>query len=114
VKDRFVLRQKALLGMQSGKLPTQRPSVTWGGVGSGAVCAVCDVRLSPDDVEIEFEISPEGDPNRGAYTMHLTCHAAWEAELPVAAAHVMFSEATTSPRGSDVTDDEVQTRTRGS
>jgi hypothetical protein len=72
------------------------------------------VALSPDDVEIEFQISPEGDANRGAYIMHLTCHAAWEAELSVGAAQVIFSEATKSSRGPDVTDHEVQTRTRGS
>ena len=75
---------------------------------------MCDVRLGPDDVEIEMEIRHEGAANGEAYRMHVACHAAWEAELPVGGARVVFSEATNSPCGPDVTYDEAQTRTRES
>ena len=111
---RFALREKARQGIQSGKLPTRRPSDTWGGFGSGALCAVCDMRLGPGDVEIEFEVRPEGAANGVAYMMHVACHAAWEAELPVGAPRVVCSEATNSPRGPDVAHDEAENRTKGS
>jgi hypothetical protein len=108
---RFELREKARQGIQSGKLPTRRPSDTWGGFSSGALCPVCDLRLSPGDVEIEIQVRPEGAANGEAYMMHVACYAAWEAELPVGAARVVSSGAANSPRGTDVAHDEAQSRT---
>jgi hypothetical protein len=104
----FALRQMARQGIQSGRLPTRRATVTWGGFGSGAPCALCDVRLSPGDVEIEFQVRPQGAANGERYLMHVACHAAWEAEL---VAGVVCSQAKNSPRGPDVAHDEAQTRT---
>jgi hypothetical protein len=111
---RFELREKARQGIQSGRLPTRRPSDTWGGFSNGALCAVCDMRLSPGDVEIELQVRPEGAAKGEAYMMHVACHAAWEAELPEGAARVVCSGAANSPRGPDVAHDEAQTRTGGS
>jgi len=114
IDRRSSLRQKARQGIRSGNLPARRPSDTWGGFGSGAACAVCDLRLGPDDVEIEMEGQHEGAANGQDYRMHLACHAAWEAELAVGAQRVVSSEATNSPREPDVAPDEAQTRTRES
>ena len=111
---RFDLREKARHGIRSGKLPTRRPSDTWGGFSTGALCAVCDMRLSPGDVEIELVVRPEGAANGLAVMMHVACHAAWEAELPVGGARVVCSGAANSPRGPDVAHDEAQIRTGGS
>jgi hypothetical protein len=111
---RFALREKARQGIQSGKLPTRRPSDTWGGFSIGGFCAVCDLRLSPGEVEIELQVRPEGAQTGEAYLMHIACHAAWEAELPLSAALVVCSGAANSPGRSEVAHHEAQTRTGGS
>jgi hypothetical protein len=97
------LREKARQGMQSGKLPTRRPNVMWGGLGNGARCAVCDTCLSADEVEFEFEVKPEEATDEGSsYSMHVPCYAAWESEVSVGFERVACSQATIPPPGADV------------
>ncbi len=74
------LRIKAREAMQLGRLPTRAPSATWGGKGSGAGCAVCEIPISPTEVELEIEFALEnGAVSR--YRLHPPCCSAWTAEL---------------------------------
>jgi len=73
------LRQKARAAIRSGKLPTRRPDRTWGGRGSGTPCAICDLAVHRDEMELELEFVAAG---RHAKVMHVhtKCFAAWELE----------------------------------
>jgi hypothetical protein len=69
------VRKRVLQAVSLGHLPATLPSKTWGGFGSGAVCALCAKSITVDQLETEFE-----DPaQRGRiYRLHLQCQAAWE------------------------------------
>jgi hypothetical protein len=77
--DQGVLREKARLAIQSGKLPDRLPESTFGGPGTGAPCAVCDRPVRPDELEIELKYSERAkdSPN---YHFHVRCHRSWEIE----------------------------------
>jgi hypothetical protein len=72
------LRQKARAAIQSGRLPTRRPERTWGGRGSGAPCAICDVPVRRDDMELEIEFV--AGRHVTVLRVHTKCFAAWELE----------------------------------
>lgn len=95
------LREKAREGIRSGKLPSQRPRVTWGGVANGARCAVCDNGFSHGDLEIEFEDEANGAANGDRIQMHVPCHTAWEAELSISPPRIVSSSAANTPRAPD-------------
>ena len=73
------LRQKARAAIQSGKLPTRRPDRTWGGRGSGVPCAICDLALCRDEMELEIEFVATGHYPKIIH-VHTKCFAAWELE----------------------------------
>jgi hypothetical protein len=68
-------RRQVTDAIASGRLPAHPPSKSWGGYGSGAVCAVCRRQITRDQLEAEFQDGTLGQP----YQLHLTCLAAWEA-----------------------------------
>ena len=81
LNDESPLREKAREVIQAGKLPDRRPDRTWGRLGAGADCIICNATLKPD--EIEFEIEFVGNGNKAGldkYHVHLRCFAAWELE----------------------------------
>ena len=67
------IRQKIL----SGALPKEHCRVTWYGFGTGAICAACDQRIPPDDVEVECDL-----PSGGMIRLHRTCYGVWSKEWP--------------------------------
>jgi len=69
------LRKKARQAMDYGRLPKGRPSRTWGGRGSDARCAVCDLPIFPDQLELEMEFA-----DQGTFHLHVSCSYAWFAE----------------------------------
>jgi hypothetical protein len=75
------LRAKVREVLQAGKLPHRRPDGTWGGPGFGAACAVCDLPVETDQMELEIEFAHDGDyPGLDTYHVHIRCFAAWEFE----------------------------------
>jgi hypothetical protein len=77
--DDVGLRQKARAAIQSGRLPTRRPDRTWGGRGSGVPCAICDLAVHRDEMELEIEFVAIGHHTKVVH-VHTKCFAAWELE----------------------------------
>jgi hypothetical protein len=94
--DEPILREKAREAIQSGRLPTTRPSRMFGGPSAGATCAVCGDSVPPGEMEFELEFragsAPEGkslrdtlerlnaNPEVRRYHLHHHCFVAWEFE----------------------------------
>jgi hypothetical protein len=78
--DENVLRAWAREAMNAGKLPDHRPERLWGGLGSGAPCAVCGKAVDEEDVELELQFKSDGDSAATHYHVHAKCFAAWELE----------------------------------
>ena len=62
-------------------LPERRPDGIWGGPGAGASCTICGAGVSRDEVELEIEFARGDGPGVDRYYVHVSCFAAWEAEL---------------------------------
>jgi hypothetical protein len=79
--DEEPLREKARQILRDGKLPNRRPDRTWGGPGVGARCSVCDLPVTPDQLEFEIQFARDGDnPGLDKYHVHIQCFAAFEFE----------------------------------
>ncbi len=65
--------------IETGRLPVISPRRTWGGPGSGARCALCDLTVTPLEIEFEVEFAP-GPVNPRVLHFHRQCHTAWDAE----------------------------------
>jgi hypothetical protein len=74
------LREKVRQRIQSGALPRAKPNRTWGGPGAGLICAVCDQRITRDQIEYEVQFVQEGVSAPQICHLHLACFAAWELE----------------------------------
>ena len=87
--------------LSSGTLfPVDRKSGA--GRGSGKPCAVCDLPITPRDIEYEIAGGP-----RGSVCVHLPCYLVWRQESKT----LRWSEGTRHPRR---TTDELLARLRGS
>src|SRR5262249_12772675 len=94
--DQEILREKAREAIQSGRLPTTRPSRTFAGPSAAATCAACGDSIPRGEMEFEVEFragpSPEGkslrdtlerlnaNPEVRLYRLHHRCFVAWELE----------------------------------
>ena len=79
--DEVLLRVRARAAIQDGKLPSRRPDRTWGGPGVGALCAVCEMPVTNNELEFEIQFAHDGDnPGLDKFHLHLRCFAAWEFE----------------------------------
>lgn len=76
--DELVLRDKAGTKMRTGRLPSCTPERIWGGPGSGACCALCDQRLTEE--ELEYELQFPTDHGARIWHLHVSCFQAWERE----------------------------------
>ena len=82
MNDADTLREKAREAIESGKLPTRKPDLTLGGLGSGRTCAVCGELLTRTQVELAIEFNRHGStPGLDTYHLHPRCFAAWEFEI---------------------------------
>lgn len=79
--DEQSLRDRARDAIRTGALPERGPERTYGGPGTGVTCAVCAVRISAADIEVEVELAAEDR----RFFMHPRCFAAWDAECRVRA-----------------------------
>jgi hypothetical protein len=77
--EESVLHEKAAAAIMSGRLPARRPESTWGGPGTGAPCAVCDVPVAKGELEREFEMQVTGGVGDPGLTLHvhIRCFAVW-------------------------------------
>jgi hypothetical protein len=79
--DEKALREKARAVVQSGKLPSRRPDRTWGGLGVGASCTICEPPVTQDQMEFEIQFARDGDnPGLDKFHVHIRCFAEWEFE----------------------------------
>jgi hypothetical protein len=86
--DEAHLREDAREALRMGKLPSHQPIRLWGGLGVGAVCAICRPAVSRDQIEVASEFARTGPiPGLDKYHLHLRCFAAWELERPQGDAH---------------------------
>jgi len=74
------LRENVRQRIQSGALPRAKPNRTWGGPGAGLTCAVCDQRITRNQIEYEVQFVQEGTTVLQVVHLHLACFAAWELE----------------------------------
>jgi hypothetical protein len=68
MRDQSVLHEKAAAAVLSGRLPARRPERTWGGPGTGAACAVCDLPVAKTELEHEFEMHVTGGVENAGLT----------------------------------------------
>ncbi len=78
--DESILREKARVAVQSGKLPGRRPDRTWGAPGVGDACAVCELPVRKDEMESEIQFEHGGNTPGYKFHAHIQCFAAWEFE----------------------------------
>jgi hypothetical protein len=78
--DSYV-RRKVREVMEAGKLPHRQPDHIWGGPGSGLSCAICDVALERDGVELEIQYLPDAG-SAGSYRVHVGCFSQFEPGRP--------------------------------
>ena len=64
-----------------GGLPARRPDSIWGGPGAGACCTICGTHLADTEMELEIEFVRGDGFSADRYHVHVSCFAAWEAEL---------------------------------
>ena len=76
LEDELRLRARELIS--DGRLPCMTQYRTWGGRGSNAPCALCDVLIKRD--EVEYEIESLGQDSARLYRFHFLCHEAWQHE----------------------------------
>ena len=81
MSDETALREKARSAIQKGRLPLHTPDRVWGGPGINALCAICAVPVTADEMEVELQFAHDGDsPGMHRCPVHLACFAAWEFE----------------------------------
>ncbi|MGH8217340.1 MAG: hypothetical protein ACREUT_02035 [Steroidobacteraceae bacterium] len=74
-KDSGALRARARERIEQGRLPGAKALRTWGGLGSGLQCDLCDAVITGDEPEFELQLdlTPSGEPVR----FHRLCHTLW-------------------------------------
>ena len=78
MSDETVLQDPADEAIKATHLPDRRPEHVWGGLGTGASCAVCGEAIGAGEVEIELQFSSEAGGDAANYHLHALCFTAWE------------------------------------
>ena len=75
VDEMELLRIRARERITQGRLPRTKAVRTWGGLGVGLPCNLCDAPIlsSEPEFELQFDLSPSASPLR----FHRQCHAVW-------------------------------------
>lgn len=66
--------------MHAGKLPNRSPDHIWGGIGTGAECAICGGSIASADIELEVHFAGADPGSKGTYIVHLRCFSIMEDE----------------------------------
>ena len=96
MSDEKALRRLAREAITGARVPAVRPKGTWGGNGTGALCAICGLSIPRDEMGFEVEFPGEAAPAR-TYHLHTQCLAAWELERHALEAEQPFPEAARPP-----------------
>ena len=88
------IRALARTILEAGLIPRRDPDGTWGGKGVDVSCAICEERITPDQVEYELMFKHDGTtPDVDLFHLHIRCFAAWEMERTKAASDSNTHEA---------------------
>ena len=70
------LRAKARQLIGAGKLPRAKAARTWGGLGTGLACTLCNepILSTEPEFELQFDTTSSAPPIR----FHRQCHSVWE------------------------------------
>lgn|GEM_PF-454175 len=73
--DTDALRTRARERIEQGRLPRTKAVRTWGGLGTGQRCDLCDAAISGSEPEFELQLdlASASEPIR----FHRLCHAIW-------------------------------------
>jgi hypothetical protein len=68
--------------LRTGSLPRNNPTRTYGGQGSGDICALCGALIRDSEVEFEavFVLLDSSSTMTRSYHFHRTCHQVWDRE----------------------------------
>jgi len=73
------IRERSREAILSGKLPVGTSYRSWGGPSHGTICAVCDRKILPRELEYEIEFEKNnGHVAPPMFHLHITCFQAWE------------------------------------
>ncbi|MGH8149304.1 MAG: hypothetical protein ACRETB_04915 [Steroidobacteraceae bacterium] len=93
------MRARADERLRQGRLPRVKAVRTWGGLGTGLPCALCDAAILSSEPEFELEFGRA--PSEPTVRLHRECHSVWnearEAFEPAKAWHPAAEEL--PPRG---------------
>jgi hypothetical protein len=70
------LRARALERISQGKLPRAKAARTWGGLGSGLSCDLCDTAILA--TQPEFEVQTDLAAPAETVRFHRRCHTIWD------------------------------------
>lgn len=78
-RDTEALRTRARERMRQGRLPRAKAARTWGGLGSGLACDLCDAAIlsSEPEFELQLDLSMPSESVR----FHRQCHTIWSEAL---------------------------------
>lgn len=74
-KDTEALRIRARERIEQGRLPCAKAVRTWGGLGTGMRCDLCDAPISSSEPEFELQLDL-AEPAESV-RFHRQCHAIW-------------------------------------
>lgn len=78
-RDTEALRARARERLRQGRLPRIKAARTWGGLGSGLPCDLCDAAIlsSEPEFELQLDLSAPSESVR----FHRQCHTIWSEAL---------------------------------
>jgi hypothetical protein len=80
ISDDRSLREKVREIVRAGKLPNGSPDHIWGGMGTGAECAICGGGIGSGDIELEVRFPAADSGGKATYIVHLRCFSILEDE----------------------------------
>jgi hypothetical protein len=78
--DERSLRQQVREAIRAGHLPDRLPDKLFGGIATGAVCAVCGESVA-DGMEVELVFTDDGRNGRSICQVHPRCLSVFESEI---------------------------------
>ncbi len=74
-RDMEALRNRARERMRQGRLPHTKAARTWGGLGSGMLCDLCDAAILSSEPEFELQLDLSAPAQ--SVRFHRQCHTIW-------------------------------------
>jgi len=78
-----LLRNK-VRSVANGKVPGRHPDRTSRGSGDGPPCAICDMPVSPDHLEVDIQFGGGSAVSVATFQVHVQCFAVWDFRGPAA------------------------------